>query len=575
MKRLIAWMLVGMFMLTALTSCAMQGEQGPQGVQGEKGDRGEQGPQGVQGEKGDPGEQGIQGVAGEKGADGESAYDLAVKNGFEGTPEDWLLSLKGEKGEQGLPGVAGTAGADGRTAVYRSHEGWVQWKYTDEAETAWRNLYEYHLTVTDPSDPIPDGVPSAFITTEGLDDNLGQAGSFTRLNKKEVAVGDKVTLEATVNNGYNFEGWYLKNGYRYDLLSADATYEYTMTSYDVTLVAKYSTYTFSTYSETDDAGMAGTYTMLSNKKTSVGTEVTLTATVNDGYNFDGWYLNGVCLSNSLTCTFEMAKESVSVEAKYSYYTVTTRTEGNVADAAGTYTKLNDKKISVGQDVVLTATVKDGYNFEGWYINDTLVSRAMTYTYTMERENVEICAKYSCYTLNTLGVALSSYGNSDEYFAAGTYTKYTYESISAGTTITLTATVNDGYNFVGWYLDENTCVGTDLTYTFTMEKSNKEVYAVYNYYTVTTTARYSYNSYKDDLSSHQHDEFDAPNLYITPVVSELKLSVGTSMTVTATDIEGYTFYAWRTSNSILSHDKSYTFTMKAGDLDLYALYVEND
>ena len=36
------------------------------------------------------------------GADGLSAYEIAVKNGFEGTEEEWLESLKGEtpvKGE--------------------------------------------------------------------------------------------------------------------------------------------------------------------------------------------------------------------------------------------------------------------------------------------------------------------------------------------------------------------------------------------------------------------------------------------------------------------------------------------
>lgn len=30
-----------------------------------------------------------------------SAYGIAVKNGFEGTEEEWLASLKGEKGDTG------------------------------------------------------------------------------------------------------------------------------------------------------------------------------------------------------------------------------------------------------------------------------------------------------------------------------------------------------------------------------------------------------------------------------------------------------------------------------------------
>lgn len=35
------------------------------------------------------------------GKDGKSAYELAVKNGFEGTEEEWIASLKGEQGNKG------------------------------------------------------------------------------------------------------------------------------------------------------------------------------------------------------------------------------------------------------------------------------------------------------------------------------------------------------------------------------------------------------------------------------------------------------------------------------------------
>ena len=35
------------------------------------------------------------------GKDGESAYQIALNNGFRGTEEEWLASLKGEKGEDG------------------------------------------------------------------------------------------------------------------------------------------------------------------------------------------------------------------------------------------------------------------------------------------------------------------------------------------------------------------------------------------------------------------------------------------------------------------------------------------
>ena len=54
---------------------------------------------------------------------GESAYEIAVRNGFEGTEQEWLNSLKGDKGDAGAAGAkgdkgdAGTAGAKGDTGA--------------------------------------------------------------------------------------------------------------------------------------------------------------------------------------------------------------------------------------------------------------------------------------------------------------------------------------------------------------------------------------------------------------------------------------------------------------------------
>lgn len=49
--------------------------------------KGEQGPQGIQGDKGDKGDRG------EQGEKGLSAYQVAIANGFVGTEEEWLQSL--------------------------------------------------------------------------------------------------------------------------------------------------------------------------------------------------------------------------------------------------------------------------------------------------------------------------------------------------------------------------------------------------------------------------------------------------------------------------------------------------
>ncbi|AZJ44323.1 collagen-like protein [Bacillus velezensis] len=48
---------------------------------------------------------------------GKSAYDIAVDNGFSGTVEEWLASLKGEKGEKGDTGATGATGVKGATGA--------------------------------------------------------------------------------------------------------------------------------------------------------------------------------------------------------------------------------------------------------------------------------------------------------------------------------------------------------------------------------------------------------------------------------------------------------------------------
>lgn len=65
--------------------------------------------------KGATGAIGPQGPTGETGATGLSAYEIAKQNGYSGTEAQWLASLKGAKGDQGERGIQGEKGDTGAT----------------------------------------------------------------------------------------------------------------------------------------------------------------------------------------------------------------------------------------------------------------------------------------------------------------------------------------------------------------------------------------------------------------------------------------------------------------------------
>lgn len=55
----------------------------------------------------------LSGIITEYGVDGKSAYELAVQEGYVGTLDEWIASLKGEKGDKGDKGDKGNTGEQG------------------------------------------------------------------------------------------------------------------------------------------------------------------------------------------------------------------------------------------------------------------------------------------------------------------------------------------------------------------------------------------------------------------------------------------------------------------------------
>ena len=107
------------------------------------------------------------GEAGPQGEAGKSAYDIAVENGFVGTVQEWLASLKGETG---APGAAGAPGANGANGINGTN-GTNGTSIVSIVKTGSSGLIDIY-TIT-----FSDGTSTTFSITNGAPGATGQTGS--------------------------------------------------------------------------------------------------------------------------------------------------------------------------------------------------------------------------------------------------------------------------------------------------------------------------------------------------------------------------------------------------------------
>lgn len=184
------------------------------------------------------------------------------------------------------------------------------------------------------------------------------------------AYGASCTLEATVESGYVFAGWY--NGS--SLVSSANPYTFNVTgSTSLKATANAQTYTVDVRTSTGIKSVSGggTYTR--------GSSCTLSATLEEGYAFSGWHTsNGVVYTNN-PCTLTINSDyTITARAnEKETYSIDTVSGSGISSITGGGTYYS------GDACTMTAVVKDGYVFNGWYENDQLVTNQNPYTFTVD------------------------------------------------------------------------------------------------------------------------------------------------------------------------------------------------
>ena len=139
------------------------------------------------------------------------------------------------------------------------------------------------------------------------------------------------------------------------------------------------------------------------------------------------------------------------------YTITASanpTEGGSVSGAGTYNRF--------ATCTLTATANSGYTFTNWTRNGNVVSTNATYSFQVNG-NASYVANFTLNSYTVTATANPSQGGS--VTGAGTF--------DHGTSVTLTAVANEGYNFVNW-IENGEEVATQASYTFVITNNRNLV-----------------------------------------------------------------------------------------------------
>jgi hypothetical protein len=126
------------------------------------------------------------------GKDGKSAYEIAVKNGFEGTEEEWLASLQGKDGEDGKDGKDGTVSFDELTEAQRESLRGEQGEQGPQGERGAPGVVKYIVVTELPEEDTESAiylVPSATGTADNMyDEYIYTDGVWEQIGSTAVEV---------------------------------------------------------------------------------------------------------------------------------------------------------------------------------------------------------------------------------------------------------------------------------------------------------------------------------------------------------------------------------------------------
>lgn len=398
----------------------------------------------------------------------------------------------------------------------------------------------------------------------------------------KVNYNGSATFVANAGEGYEFVGWYSDENCQ-TLVSKTTPYKVSSIKADYTLYAKFKIINLNlkVYSVTegkiDGAGgtvQLGTDTPAAKIETTVewGTLATLTAKANANYEFRGWFTDPQCsiqadskiLNNcqytDKTVETAAIKKDLILYAKFSdvssrKVTANAVFGGNIVDTAGTV-KAGDSQegatstavVTNGDSVTLVANTKPNYKFMGWYSDrDCTNSAASEQQFVLANVDAD-CEYYALFKLQSFSVNAVVDGDS-----VGTVMFTAPEEVGPSTAVTVSvdydgsatfvATPAEGYDFDGWYNDNDssdTPVSNKTTYVCDNIKDDFTLHARFKLKEFEVKASAVLNGAVSDAGG----TVQAGDTTAASTVSTVA-KWGESVALTATPKSGYSFSGWYT------------------------------
>ena len=344
--------------------------------------------------------------------------------------------------------------------------------------------------------------------------------------------GQSCTVTASPNAGFNFTNW-TENG---NVVSTQASYTFNVTS-NRNLVANFQAQP-QNYNITVSANPTNGGTVTGGGSYQQGQSCTVNATANTGYTFSNWTENGNVVSTNASYTFTVTgNRNLVANFSLQQYNITATanpTNGGTTTGGGTY--------NYGQSCSLTATPAQGYSFVCWTKNGTQVSTNATYTFTVT-ESAAYVAHFEM-----LSYSISLVANPVEGGTVAGEGTYNY-----GQSCTVTATPNEGYDFVNWtqgFFE----VSNDPSYTFTVMTNR------------TLTANFQLKTFQVKVSINPAEAGS--------VIGEGSYNYGDEVTLTVERNEDWAFLNWTENGEVVSEEMTYVFIITSDrDLDANFIYTE--